>query len=121
MEAGWQGAIVADQALLGQFQGANSNLSAIAKALTNAFVGNASHGTFSMPAAATTTVTDGAVKATSIILPIAVNAAAATLMGSAKALYATAAAAGGSFTAATASGTSAAGTEKFAYVVLNLS
>ena len=104
--------------MLSLVQNAVSNLGAIQRALVNAFVGNASVGNFTMASAATKTVTDGNVKAASLVIPFALNAAAATLMGSAKALYTTAGA--GSFTAATASGGAAAGTEQFGYLVLNL-
>ena len=109
---------MADAQITAFLQAANLNLSALVKAVSNAFVGNASVGTFTMAAAASKTVTDANVLATSYVLPFALNAAAGTLQGSAKALYTTAAK--GSFTAATASGASAAGTEQFAYLVLNL-
>ena len=103
---------MADQALLGQFQGANSNLSAIAKALTNAFVGNV-RGTFTMAAASTKTITSSSVTSSSYIFLTPLNAAAATLQGSAKCLFP--AAANGNFVVTTASGASAAGTELFAW------
>ena len=95
-------------------------LGAIYQALTSLFVGKASVGTFTMPAAATTTVTDGNVKATSYVAVFPLNAAAGTLQGSSKCLYTAASATGGSFVASTASGGNAAGTEQFFYLVLNL-
>lgn len=74
--------------------------------------------TFTMAAASTKTITDGNVTTASLVTLTPTNAAAATLMGSAKCLYVTTAA--GSFTVTTASGAAAAGTEVFAYSVENL-
>lgn len=75
-------------------------------------------GTFTMPAAVTITVTQPAVSANSLVVPLPTNASAATLMGSAKHLYPSAIVAGTSFTFATGSGVAAAGTETFAYFIL---
>jgi len=74
-----------------------------------------STGTFTLSAASSKVVTDVNVATTSIITLMPTNAAAATLMGSNKALYVTTAA--GSFTVTTASGAAAAGTEAFSYAV----
>ena len=75
-------------------------------------------GTFTMAAAATKTVTDGNVTTSSYIPPpTPTNAAAATLIGSAKSLYVTTAS--GSFVVTTANGVAAAGTETFQYAVFN--
>ena len=109
---------MADQALIGAFNGANQNLSAIAKALSNIFVGNTSIGTFTCAASATTTVTDTNVKSGSAIVLVPTNAAAGTLQGSSKALYIVAA--NGSFAAKTASAAAAAGTETFTYLVATI-
>lgn len=112
---------MADQSqaqMLSLIQNAVTNLGGIQKALAQAFIGSATVGVFTMAAAATKTVTDGNVKASGYVIPFALNAAAGTLQGSAKALYTTAA--NGSFTASTASGGNAAGTEQFGYLVLNL-
>jgi len=76
-----------------------------------------SSGTFTMAAAATKTVTDANVTTASIVLLMPTNAAAGTLVGSAKSPYVTTAA--GSFVVSTANATSAAGTETFHYCVLN--
>jgi hypothetical protein len=76
-------------------------------------------GTFTLTAAATTTVTQTGITATSVVLLSPTNAAAATLMGSAKALYISALTPGASFQVATANATAAAGTETFKYVVVN--
>lgn len=76
-------------------------------------------GTFTLAAAATTTVSNTAITATSQIVLQPTNAAAGTLMGSAKSLYISARTAGASFTVATASGAAAAGTEGFEYYVVN--
>ena len=75
-------------------------------------------GTFTMPAAATVTVTQPAVSANSIIVPLPTNASAATLMGSSKHLYQSAVVAGTSFTLATGSAAAAAGTETFIYFII---
>jgi len=109
---------MSDQAILQASQAITTNIAALTQALKAAFVGQASAGTFTMAASATKTVTNPNVLASSFVLPFALNAAAATLMGSTKALYTVAG--GGSFTAATASGGSAAGTEQFGYLVLNI-
>jgi hypothetical protein len=107
-----------DIQMLAHAQGVNENLAKLVEAMKLAFVGNTSTGTFTMAAAASKAVTDTNVTATSYVIPFALNAAAGTLMGSSKALYT--AAASGSFTAATADGASAAGTEQFGYLVLNI-
>jgi hypothetical protein len=82
-----------------------------------AFKGRNTFGTFTMAAAATTVVPQPAVQALSIITLTATNAAAATLVGSAKSPYISAKSPSASFTVATASGVAAAGTETFSYVV----
>ena len=111
---------MADQQMLAAANNIVKNLGSIYTALSNAFVGQASVNKFTMAAAATKTVTDGNVTATSYVVLFPLNAAAGTLIGSAKCPYTAAAAAGGSFTVSTASGGNAAGTEIFGYLVLNL-
>jgi len=74
-------------------------------------------GSFTLAAAATTTVAQPAVTGNCQVVLTPTNAAAATLMGSAKSLYVSAKVAGASFTVATASAASAAGTETFNYTV----
>lgn len=76
-------------------------------------------GTFTLAAAATTTVAQPGVKGNSVVQLTPTNAAAATLMGSAKSLYPSVLTPGTGFTVATASGAAAAGTETFSYVVIN--
>ncbi len=76
-------------------------------------------GTFTLAAAATTTVPQTATQSTSLITLTPLNASAATLMGSNKALYISARTQGASFTVATASGAAAAGSEQFAYALQN--
>lgn len=76
-----------------------------------------STGSFTLAAAATTTVTDTNVTANSVVLPFPTNASAATLMAGASSLYVSAKTAGTSFTVATADGGNAAGTETFEYLI----
>lgn len=76
-------------------------------------------GTFTASAAATTTVNNSSVTASSQIFLFPTNAAAGTLMGAATAFYVSAKVAGTSFTVSTANGGAAAGTETFAYLMLN--
>ena len=96
-----------------QAQGLNQNIAALTKTLQSAFIGNI-RGQFTMSAAASTTITSSNVTSTQFIFLTPMNAAAGTLQGSAKCLYA--AASNGSFVVTTASGASAAGTEIFGWV-----
>lgn len=86
-------------------------------AWVKAFQGRQTFGSFTLAAAATTTVTQPAVQANSYIDLAETNASAGTLQGSAKHLYISAIAPGTSFTVATASGVAAAGTETFSYLI----
>lgn len=95
-----------------QLQGIVRQLTALVQAIN----GRAIFGTFTMPAAATATITQPGVKATSVVILTPTNASAATLMGASTSLYYTITA-GASFTVSTASGANAAGTETFSYVV----
>jgi hypothetical protein len=74
------------------------------------------NGTFTLAAAATTAVQNTNIQAGSVIQLTPMNAAAATLQGSAKALYISAINSGTGFTVATGNATNAAGTEQFSYV-----
>lgn len=75
-------------------------------------------GTFTLAVAATTTVPQPAIRATSVVQLSPTNALAATLMGSSKALYVSAITPGTGFTVATADGTNAtAGT--FSYAIFS--
>lgn len=74
-------------------------------------------GSFTMDAAASKAITDANVTTASLIMLMPTNAAAGTLMGSNESLYITPGS--GTFTVATAAGTSAAGTETFKYAVFN--
>lgn len=76
------------------------------------------NGTFTLSAAASTTVSDTRVQATTVISITPKNAAAATLVGSSKSPYIAAVSAGTGFTVTCASGT-AAGTEQFSYMAVN--
>jgi len=79
--------------------------------------GSVSQGTFTLGAAATTVVTNYNVGIASKIHLTPTNAAAATLMGSAKSLYISARTAETSFTVATADAGNAGGTETFYYTI----
>ena len=104
-------------AMLGHAQGINSNLGALVQSFKTVFPLSSYVGSFTMAAAATKTITDTHCKTTSTIVLLATNAAAGTLQGSAKHLYYTPSA--GSFVVATASAGNAAGTETFAYLIVN--
>ena len=70
---------MADQQMLAAANNIVKNLGSIYTALSNAFVGQASVNKFTMAAAATKTVTDGNVTATSYVVLFPLNAAAGTL------------------------------------------
>lgn len=76
-------------------------------------------GTFTLAAAATTTVAQPAIRATSVVVLSPTNATAGTLMGSAKALYVSSITPGTGFVVATASAAAAAGTETFSYSIFS--
>lgn len=86
-------------------------------ALVAAINGRITYGTFTLAAAASTTINQSAVKANSQIVWTPTNASAATLEGSAKALYVSAIVPGTSFTVSTANASNAVGTETFSYTV----
>lgn len=94
-------------------KGINNVAQAILSVLPRVF------GTFTLAAAATTTVPQTATQSTSYITLTPLNAAAATLMGGAKSLYVSARVQGASFTVATANAAAAAGTEQFSYTITN--
>ena len=96
-----------------QLQGIVRQLSA----WVHAFKGRAAFGSFTMGVAATTVISQPVVATNSIITLTPTNAAAGTLMGSAKSLYISAKTTGISFTVATANGVVAVGGETFDYSV----
>lgn len=104
------------QGIVRQLSNSNSQMAALIAALISIFPRIT--GSFTLAAAATTVVVQPAIKANSIVIPVAVNSPAATLMGSAKSLYVSALTPGASFTVATADAVAAAGTETFSYVVV---
>ncbi len=115
------GAIDAETtALEAQTTAVVAQLAALVAAVLAVFPTAVFTGSFTLGAAATTTVNNGHVTASSIIIPFPTNAAAGTLMGSAKSLYISARVVGVSFTVATASAGAAAGTETFSYIIVNL-
>lgn len=83
------------------------------------WVARSSGGTFTCAAAALTTVANVNVTATSMIMLMPTNAAAATLMGGATALYVSARTAATSFGVTTANAAAAVGTETFEYFIIN--
>ena len=107
-------------ALQGIIRQITSGNAALTAAILAVFPTAVFTGSFTLGAAATTVVANGHVLSSSIIICFPTNAAAGTLMGSAKSLYISAKSAGVSFTVATASAGAAAGTETLSYVILNL-
>jgi hypothetical protein len=83
------------------------------------WVARSSGGTFTCAAAALTTVSNINIIATSMIMLMPTNAAAATLMGGATSLYVSARTAATSFGVTTANAAAAAGTETFEYLIIN--
>lgn len=77
-------------------------------------------GTFTMDADASTTVADANVTASSLIFITPTNASAATLVSGSSGPYVTNRVAGVSFDVDTADAGSAAGTETFNYLIINL-
>ena len=112
------GGLLAKMASNGAF--GNQMLAQIAAAITSALPFSGTIGTFTLGVAATATILDANVKANSFISCFPTNAAAGTLMGSAKSLYISNRTAGVSFAVATASGVAAAGTETFTYIIANI-
>lgn len=115
--AGLTDVVVKLAAIVSQLSSGNQDMMTLINTLSAIFPRVV--GTFTLAAAATTTVTQPGVKANSIILWTPTDASAGTLMGSAKALYLSSISAGTSFTVATASGGNAVGTETFSYGVFN--
>ncbi len=75
-------------------------------------------GSITLSASATTVVPQTAVQADSFIFLMPTNAAAATLMGSARSLYLSAQTTGSSFALTTANGSAAGGTETLNYALM---
>ena len=100
--------------LVTQLLGLNRNISA----LVQAYKGRISFGTVTLAAAATTVVPQTAVQSNSKISLTPTNAAAGTLVGSAKSPYISVKSPGVGFTIATANATNAVGTETFDYTVI---
>ena len=96
-----------------QLQGIVRQLAAWVKA----FSGRQTFGSFTLAAAATTTVAQVAAEANSSIVISPTNASAAVLVGGAHSPYVSAISPGVSFTVATADGGNAAGTETFSYLI----
>lgn len=76
------------------------------------------YGTIALSAAATKVVNNNNTCTATVVRLTPTNASAATLMGSTKSLYVSTRSVGTSFTVATADGTAAAGTETFAYEMI---
>jgi hypothetical protein len=111
--------MASNDAMLLHAQGVNQNLGKLVEVFATKFALSATTGTFTLGAAASTTVNDVNVKANSLILPIPNTAAAALIMGSTKSLWTSAKVAGTSFTVSTADGTAASGGQSFSYIILN--
>lgn len=76
-------------------------------------------GTFTAAAAATTTVANTSATSSAIVVLVPTNASARTLQAGANMLSVSAVSGGSGFTAVTAGGGAAAGSEQFSYVVIN--
>jgi hypothetical protein len=112
------------QGIVRQLSTSNANINTLitsVNALTAAVLATFPRitGSFTLAAAASTTVTQTKTAANSVILLIPTDASAATLMGSNKSLYISALTTGASFAVSTASGGNAAGTETFDYIMVN--
>lgn len=103
-------------------QNLSAQFSALIAALGSLFpqVQAITGGSFTAANATSTTVPQPLTAANSFILLMPTNAAAGTLMSGANSLYISARTANTSFTVATAGGGSAAGTEQFSYLLVNL-
>lgn len=77
------------------------------------------NGTFTLSAAATTTVTQPSIKANSLVQPFPTNTSAAVLQGSARYVFVSSLIPGSGFLMRTANGSAAGGTETFNYTVIN--
>ena len=86
-------------------------------AWVKAFSGRQTFGSFTLAAAATTTVAQTAVQSNSYVALTATNADAATLIAGVHSPYLSSISPGVSFTIATADGGNAAGTETFSYLI----
>lgn len=110
--------MASDPTMAGAAQGINNNLAQIARDFANKFALSAFSGTFICAAAVSTTVADTNVKANSVILLMATNAAAGALEAGANKPYVSARNAKASFVITGAG--AAAGTETYAYVIVNV-
>lgn len=106
-------------AILAIEQGKAQILGHIAQLLASAFPLSTFNGTFTAAPSASTTVADTNVKKQSLIFWSPTSASAATLIGSAANIYLSAISPGQNFVLSTANGSSAAGTEKFSYLIIN--
>lgn len=97
-----------------------TNLSAQTTALKQFLGVGGTGGNVTLANAATTVVANTRVAAASLIFLQPTNAAAATLLAGSSSPYISAKSAGVSFTIATADAGSAAGTETFSYLIVNL-
>ena len=98
----------------------NTTLQGIVRQLSawvQVFKGRTTFGSFTMGAAATTSIAQPVVASNSVIALTPTNAAAGTLMGSAESLYISAKTVGTGFTVATANGIAATGAETFDYSI----
>lgn len=100
-----------------QLKLANQNMSVLIQTISSIFPRVT--GSFTAAAASTTTVANADIAANSIVALFPTNAAARTLQAGANMLSVSATSAGVGFTAATAGGGSAVGTETFSYYAVN--
>ena len=113
---GWAQGTASSGDIVTALQGISRLLSALVKIFSGSYV----TGTFTMAAAATTTVIQPGVKSNAFISLTPTNASAAALVAGVHSPYISTITAGTSFVVATADGGNAAGTETFSYLIKNL-
>lgn len=101
-------------------KGIQANIGALVSAFTTFFGVSGTAGSLTLSAAASTVVANATVTASSFIFLFPTNASAASLVAGTSSPYISAKSASVSFTVATADGGSAAGTETFNYLIVNL-
>jgi hypothetical protein len=120
MRQGWQIGGTSDD-MVSKAQALIEQVAALRSVLGDAFANAYTVGTFTMPAANSSVISAPSVTANSVVFLSPINASAAALMAGASSLYHDRPSniVGTSFTVDTADGNNAAGTEQFAYLLIN--